>query len=568
MQISYKNSLLTIVFVLTSFTALFAQQTKKNAVSDEGLITYSFRSNGKETKGAPLKLFFKNNIAHLVQERDQEKREGQFIDYNNNVTWQILTLKDGSRYTLKTPFSNYEKVALTGDTASILGYKCQKAKVIIRSNTIEICFTNSLPLKGSPSLGIAPGLGLILKTVRNGNFETYATKVELKKVNDSVVKLPADVGTIVDEATYRRKEIDNRFTTIPVFSRQQINFTDSIVNPADNLQNVTYRYAGGTLVLKKATLPDTKNYSVFASLTQYSNGDAYDRTGSVFVIPTDREMSFLNGLRIGKNALPVYKDKQGKEYQGVVETGNYLPPMELMRFFTPFGVWAFNERSKIEGYNWADSVNYKQEITDLLPRLTGEVWIGVFIGNYDKGGHTVNLNLDYYPNQRVVSKKTNWVEPIFNTLNIMEMAGQEYPTMFDNDSLTVTVDIPEGLDRLTLRYITTGHGGWGNGDEFNQKLNEIFMDGKKIFSFIPWRTDCATYRMYNPSSGNFGNGLSSSDLSRSNWCPGTTTNPMYISINDLTPGKHTFKIAIPLGKREGTSFSAWNISGCLVGEFK
>jgi len=73
--------------------------------------------------------------------------------------------------------------------------------------------------------------------------------------------------------------------------------------------------------------------------------------------------------------------------------------------------------------------------------------------------------------------------------------------------------------------------------------------------------------MYNPSSGNFGDGLSSSDLSRSNWCPGTTTNPVYIPIKNITPGKHTFKIAIPLGKTEGTSFSAWNISGVLIGEF-
>ena len=569
MQTDYKRYLLTLIFVSTVFSTIFGQQKKKEKTQDEGVITYSFRINGKESKAAPLQLFYKNNIAHLLQGRDSEKREGQFIDYNNNVTWQILTLKNGSRYAMKTPFSKYEKAAVTGDTSTILGYKCQKANVTIRSNTIEIWFTTDLPLKGSPSLGIAPGLGLILKTIRNGNFETYATKIELKKVADSLVKLPKDIGSVVDEATYRRKEIDNRFTAIPVFRQQQINFTDSIINPADNLENVTYRYAGGTLVLKKITLPQTENYSVFASLTQFSNGDAYDRTGSVFVIPTDREISFLNGLRNGKNELPVYKDKQGKEYQGVVETAKYLPVMELMRFFTPFGVRAFNERSKIEGYNWADSVDYKQEITDLLPRLTGEVWIGVFIGNYDKGGHTVNLTLDYYPKQQQrVSKKTNWVEPIFNTLNIMEMAGQEYPTMFDNDSLTVTVDVPEGLDKLTLRYITTGHGGWGNGDEFNQKLNEIFMDGQKIFSFIPWRTDCGTYRMSNPSSGNFGNGLSSSDLSRSNWCPGTTTNPVYIPINNLTPGKHTFKIAIPLGKREGNSFSAWNISGCLIGEFK
>ena len=568
MQNTFKKLLLALVVMLSSFTPIFAQQKKTNAVSDEGVITYSFRSNGKETRGAPLEIFFKNNIAHLVQGRDQDKREGQFIDYNNKLTYQILTLKNGSKYTLKTPFSTYEKAVLTGDTATILGYSCQKAKVVIRSNTIEIWFTNKLPLKGTPSLGIAPGLGLILKTIRNGNFETYATRIEFKKVNDSLAKLPQDMGAIVDEATYRRKEIDNRFTTIPVFLQQQINFTDSIINPADDQENVTYRYAGGTLVLKKMRLPDSQNYSVFASLTQFSNGDAYDRTGSVFVIPTSRKISFLNGLRNGKEQLPVYKDKQGKEYQGVIETENYLPPLELMRFFTPFGVRAFNERSKIEGYNWADSVNYKQDITDLLPELEGEVWIGVFIGNYDKGGHTVNLNLDYYPKQQSDSNKKSWVEPIFNTLNIMEMAGQNYGTMFENDSLTVTVNIPEGLDKLTLRYITTGHGGWGNGDEFNQKLNEIFMDGKKIFSFIPWRTDCGTYRMSNPSSGNFGNGLSSSDLSRSNWCPGTTTNPMYIPINDLTPGKHTFKIAIPLGKREGTSFSAWNVSGCLIGEFK
>jgi len=568
MQNTFKKLLLALVVMLSSFTPIFAQQKKTNAVSDEGVITYSFRSNGKETRGAPLEIFFKNNIAHLVQGRNQDKREGQFIDYNNKLTYQILTLKNGRKYTLKTPFSTYEKAVLTGDTATILGYSCQKAKVVIRSNTIEIWFTNKLPLKGTPSLGIAPGLGLILKTIRNGNFETYATRIEFKKVNDSLAKLPQDMGAIVDEATYRRKEIDNRFTTIPVFLQQQINFTDSIINPADNQENVTYRYAGGTLVLKKMRLPDSQNYSVFASLTQFSNGDAYDRTGSVFVIPTSRKISFLNGLRNGKEQLPVYKDKQGKEYQGVIETENYLPPLELMRFFTPFGVRAFNERSKIEGYNWADSVNYKQDITDLLPELEGEVWIGVFIGNYDKGGHTVNLNLDYYPKQQSDSNKKSWVEPIFNTLNIMEMAGQNYGTMFENDSLTVTVNIPEGLDKLTLRYITTGHGGWGNGDEFNQKLNEIFMDGKKIFSFIPWRTDCGTYRMSNPSSGNFGNGLSSSDLSRSNWCPGTTTNPMYIPINDLTPGKHTFKIAIPLGKREGTSFSAWNVSGCLIGEFK
>jgi hypothetical protein len=150
----------------------------------------------------------------------------------------------------------------------------------------------------------------------------------------------------------------------------------------------------------------------------------------------------------------------------------------------------------------------------------------------------------------------------------MEMAQQNYGTMFDNDSLTVAVNIPQGVKKLMLRYIATGHGGWENGDEFNKKLNEIFVDGKKVFEFIPWRTDCGTYRIYNPSSGNFSNGVSSSDYSRSNWCPGTTTNPIYITLANLSPGIHTFKVAIPIGKREGSSFSAWNISGCLIGEME
>lgn len=569
MRYPFKKFLFSILTILISQNVVFAQSEKNAVPIKEGVVTYSFRNNGKEMASQrPLQLFFKNNMAHLVQRTSKESKEAQYIDYREQATWQILTLKDNSRYALKTPFSNYEKAELTGDTATILGYQCKKAKVVIRSNTIEIWFTNDIPLKGSPSLNVAPGLGLILKTVRNGNFETYATRVELRKVNDAEVNLPKDAGKIVDEAIYRRKEIDNRFTTIPVFSQQQINFTDSIVNPANDLENATYRYASGTVVLKKIKLPPDGNYEVFVDLTEYSNGDAYDRTGSVFIIPQDRKISFLDGLRKNVHALPLYTDKNGKQYQGVVATNQYLPALELMRFFTPFGVRQFNEQSKIAGYHWADSVNYKQDISDLLPRMRGEMWIGVFIGNYDKGGHIINLNLELHPKRPDSTKKSDWIEPLFNTLNLMEMAGQNYATMFDHDSLSVSVNIPEGLKNLSLRYITTGHGGWGNGDEFNQKLNEIYVDDKRVFSFIPWRTDCGTYRMSNPSSGNFSDGLSSSDLSRSNWCPGTTTNPIYIPLGNLPPGPHTFKVAIPIGQREGTSFSAWNISGVLIGKYQ
>jgi hypothetical protein len=147
------------------------------------------------------------------------------------------------------------------------------------------------------------------------------------------------------------------------------------------------------------------------------------------------------------------------------------------------------------------------------------------------------------------------------------MAGQEYGTMFSSDKgLEVTFKLEQPIKKAKLRYITTGHGGWDNGDEFIRKRNTLLLDGKQIFSFVPWRTDCGSFRLSNPASGNFENGLSSSDYSRSNWCPGTVTDPVWIDLGDLEAGQHTLQVRIPLGAPEGSSFSAWNVSGVLIGE--
>ncbi len=57
----------------------------------------------------------------------------------------------------------------------------------------------------------------------------------------------------------------------------------------------------------------------------------------------------------------------------------------------------------------------------------------------------------------------------------MEMAGQDYATMFDNDKgILVEFNLEKDLKNAQLRYITTGHGGWENGDEFIPKENYIF----------------------------------------------------------------------------------------------
>jgi hypothetical protein len=532
---------------------------------NSAIITYDVKYHGKEVPEGRIKLFIDGQHVHLQKVSDPNAKEQLYLDYALNSTMQVLTV-DKNHITQLKSFKEYEQPELLKDTATILGYVCKKAKVIIRSNTVEVWYTDALPIKGTPSIGVTPGLGLVLKTVRNGEYVIEATHIDPGKVKKEVLNWPttAEMGPVVDAATYNRQVIESRYKTVTVFNHEQISFGYDKPNPSEGQTGPTYHYAGGTVILKKIKLPNyIPGTNLFAELSQYSNGDAYDRTGSVFMIPLDKEHSFLDGLQKGVKSLPVYKEK----YQGVIATDNYLPPLELLRFFTPFGINKYNKASNIKGYDWADSAIFRQDITELQTRLQGEVWIGVYIGNYDKGGHMVSLRLKYYPPDGEENRKGGqFALPIFNTTNLMEMAGQEYGTMFDHDSLTVTVDIPKGVKNLQLRYITTGHGGWDGGDEFNQKLNEIFVDGKRVYHFIPWRTDCATYRLLNPSSGNFGNGLSSSDLSRSNWCPGSLTPPVYIPLPGLEPGEHTFKVAIPLGQREGGSFSAWNVSGCLIGE--
>lgn len=451
---------------------------------------------------------------------------------------------------------------ITKETKRILGLRCQKATTTINSNKIDIWFVNNIGVNAAPtSLGI--NLGLVLEMTRNNNFTIKASKIEnLKNLEPSIyIKKEIDQES-VDLLTYKDIIWKNKFIQIPLLVNQQINFSSEIQSNDSIL-----RFSNGTVVVRKIKLPIIKEGSqLFIDVKEKSNGDAYDRTGSVFLIPTNNSINFLDALKNGVNQLPIYTNGDGKKYQGYFSTENFKSNIELMRFFTPFGINKFNH-IPIKNINWQNEVDYRQEISEFQKLLSNqEVYIGYFIGNYDGGGHIISSNLTIHP----PSKTTLPIQKsfsIFNTVNVMEMSGQEYSTLFsDSKGLQVEFTLNEDYDNAKLRFITTGHGGWENGDEFVPKENTIFVDNQKVFNIIPWRQDCGSYRTYNPASGNFDNGLSSSDYSRSNWCPGTLTNPYYIDLGNLKTGKHTIQIKIPQGRPEGNSFSYWNVSGVLIGE--
>lgn len=481
-----------------------------------------------------------------------EKPSNTIVSYGFLKPNEIISTSDAESVGKQT-------FELTNETKKILGYNCKKAVTKINSNTIEVWYTNDLKIKGGPST-LGQNLGLVLEVERNKNSVITANSIKKIKKTDIETLLKGSINS-TDLLGYKDLLWKSRFTTLKVFENETINFSDE-----SKSDEQIKRFANGTIILKKIKFPKiSEGELVFAELKQQSNGDAYDRTGTVFFIPQDKSQSFFDGLEKGAKTLPLYDNGNGKQYYGITSTENYTPATEMMRFFTAFGTQKFNHL-ELKGKTWQTITPYRQDITELKPSLSEkELWIGTFIGNYDKGGHKVSLEITIHKSDQAVNKN-NTVIPLFNTLNIMEMAGQDYSTMFNNDKgLFVEFTLQKDLKNAQLRYTTTGHGGWENGDEFVPKANSIFLDGKMSFSFVPWRSDCGSYRLYNPASGNFPDGLSSSDLSRSNWCPGTVTNPNFIPLGDLKAGKHTIQVKIPQGPTEGTSFSSWNVSGVLLG---
>ena len=490
-----------------------------------------------------------------------------YVDYALDSVYTIVEFADGKYYS-HYPLTDNDVVFSEEGQEKLLGYDCRKYKTSINSNTIEVWMTESLGFEATPMPGLGRLKGVMVRCLRNGSYSTDLKEVVKQKyaLIDLIPQYKGEHKTSRELSQLRKDKLVMR---IPVFEDEQINFADYEPFTSEIPFDTTIHFSHGTLIVKRMKLPEfPEHYQIFAEIHQHSNGDAYDRSASVFVIPTEKAKSFKDGLMKGIEVLPTLVGKDGKEYQGIKAEKDYLPPIELVRFFTSFGAGYFNDRVQIDGLEWTDENYYKMEVSELRDRLRGDVLIGAFIGNYDKGGHKISLDLLAYPGDNKWSKKPlkQHSIPLFNTCNVLEMSGQNYGRLFASDTLEVEFDLPDSTKNVRLRYISTGHGGWDNGDEFNPKENAIYIDGVKMFTHTPWRCDCATFRDQSPVSGNFWNGVSSSDYSRSGWCPGTATNPVYFDLSGLKPGKHTIRVAIPQGKDEGESFSHWMVSGVLLFE--
>ena len=575
----------TLLFLCLA--TLAAAQTMPVKVP-KGANHFVYTQRGYDGEATVTDLYVSGNL-YRVADRDTAKgpfipgysTEESYFDLTQDsiYTFTAILGEDGTRRDTFLTAAPYRAMDIHFDTAKVgrlTRYTCS-----VNSNKLEF-YVQDYPQDLTPITYYGRFPGVLVSFWRNGQCRLQLDKAE--RVSNINFQLSTSCSVRVTPRELNRIKRERMVITTRIFDSVQLSWgrANSRVEGsmrADTPYDSVLHFAGGTLAMKRIRLPKLPaHYQTFVEIHQRSNGDAYDRTGSLFVIPDWNDITFFHGMNGSPDSLPIFTDRQGGRYQGIRIEGDtnaarpctYEPPLELVRFFTSFGVGHFNDRVQLDGLEWQQENYYKQEVTELAPWLQGDdVWVGIWIGNYDKGGHIVTVDLKSYPNAdrwEMESRRQSCAKPLFNTCNVLEMAGQNYGRLFATDSLTAAFTVPQDATNLRLRYLTTGHGGWDGGDEFNPKANTLLIDGRPLYTYTPWRCDCGRYREWNPVSGNFWNGTSSSDYSRSGWCPGTATQPVYFDLGFLTPGRHTITVAIPQGKDEEGSFSHWCVSGALLFE--
>ncbi|MCA0932173.1 N-glycanase [Lutimonas saemankumensis] len=382
------------------------------------------------------------------------------------------------------------------------------------------------------------------------------------------------------------------FLVIPYLIRAQDSFDLNVFrNQPVNYEGITgddknaIKIQKGRLVYKKVKVPKYREGSdVNLKLRLKSMGDRWDKSGSCFVVSNPELMSILDTGEDGKE-FPIESGVMSRNL-GIKSTSEYLPVVELLRFVTPFGAGYYSENN--EGHRkpvyipkWENEIVWEKDISHLLSITEGEFYLGVWIDTWTKEGFEIDLSL-HYSGRRDALKQ---VKPLLNTIGYVK--GQNLPEFFADTTLTHTFTIENKIKNAKLYFLTSGHGGHSGGDEFSRKKNQVWLDGKSILDTIPWRDDCASFRRYNPTSGvwlkkdtasyidfearkykvkEIEERIASSDLSRSNWCPGSIVEPYIVKLGDLESGTHQIEIAIDAARAEKEKYNHWLVSAYLIYE--
>jgi hypothetical protein len=257
-------------------------------------------------------------------------------------------------------------------------------------------------------------------------------------------------------------------------------------------------------------------------------GDPWTRLGSVGIVlpgPTEEIDDRPH------TTLPADKDLPGRE-------------CEIIRFITGFGAPA----------------TYEQDVTSLLPILSGRATIRLFLSTWKAPGWLVTVRLRY-DKDKAGARRPKLCTPLFH----------EREVTAEHATLHSTVVIPDGLSRPRVRIISTGHATDGTaGDEFMPRTHVLRVDGNIVSQWRPWTESGGAVREVNPWAGRRqidGRELRSSDFDRSGWTPGLAVIPTVIPLEELTPGIHRIELEVQgIRAKDQSGLGYWFVSATVIAD--
>lgn len=299
--------------------------------------------------------------------------------------------------------------------------------------------------------------------------------------------------------------------------------------------------------------PDDSSIAVAGDALRFDNGR---EIGRVVLIPTfTRPVRITAHLTI--NPIPkddiIVHDKWDRAGNiRLVKDG--MADIEVVKFITSYG----------------GTDSHTVDVSHLAFLLKGECQFRAFIDTWVNPAWTVDLKLEFeeIPDSLQDSVYVDYIENPDWVTGVLFQPGFNHESHSAN-GIEREVTIPVGMKRVVLNYFVSGHCTDGNGaDEFVPKDNVIYVDGRPVYRFQPWRDDCREFRENNPYTRRWSDGSWSSDYSRSGWCPGDFVLPHQIDLTDyLTPGVHTIKFTIEniRPKDDKGNYGYWRVSGHLIG---
>ena len=362
---------------------------------------------------------------------------------------------------------------------------------------------------------------------------------------------------------------------VDIWHKAAVKFTPGINPDSVQLEDGTYRLDAGRILLKPIVVPDhARRCDVQLDVTITSAGDPWDKSGTLFALADEAGQDYLKRMLEGADA-------DTTRFAGVAREGDRMPALEWMRFITPFGVGHFSHTDRADAYRpaavaaWADSAHWQTDLSSLQPWIAAAdtLWVGAYIDTWTAEGYALSARLDMKESPLPCDwAPSHVISPLFNTT---KLAYDQRPfTQLPDSPLQVSFELEHTSD-VDLLFLTTGHGGHAGGDEFTEQPHLVLMDGDTVDAWTPWRNDCGAFRRFNPTSGfwpstyvyggdTLEERVASSDLSRSNWCPGDQVKPRRISLGHLDAGNHTLTVAVPGAQRwTEKEFNFWNLAGWL-----